>query len=152
MAGRQDFTDEQWESLAHAQLAAGYLVAGHDDQNRRDFVQEMYAVFEELRDRSVTADSRLVREVSGAHLGGEPIEEWRAESEDELLGSLSRAVATVAAQAPDEVTAFREHLVAVAERAVRASKHGGFLGIGGKRVTAQEEALLDRVRLAVGAA
>ncbi|HSK27694.1 MAG TPA: hypothetical protein VK894_12370 [Jiangellales bacterium] len=151
MAGRQDFTEDEWVALAHAQLAAGYLVAGHAEQSRRDFVQEMYAVFEELRDRSVTADSELVREVAGAHAGGETIDEWHAESEEELLSSMSRAIALVAERAPGDVPAFREHLVSVAERAAKATRHGGFLGIGGTRVTAEEQELVDRVRQAVGA-
>jgi hypothetical protein len=151
MAGRQSFTEQEWAALAHAQLAAGYLVAGAEHGPRREFVDEMYAVFQELRERSVTADSELVRAVAGDHVGGETIDEWEAEGVDALLDAIREAAEAVAERAPEESAAFAAHIVAVAERAAHATKHGGFLGIGGTRVSDAEQSLVDRIREAVGA-
>lgn len=148
MAGRADFTDEEWASLAHAQLATGYLAASAEG-GRRHFVDEMFAAFEVLRDRSVEADSQLVREVSGAHSGTQPLDQWQAEGEQRLLADIAAAVALVEARAPAEAEAFRDHLVSLAEQTAAASKVGGFLGIGGTRVGPAEQARLDAIRAAV---
>lgn len=151
MAGRADFTDEEWAALAHAQLAAAVVVSAAEHASRSEFVDEMYAVLEELRDRSVMAENPLVRQVAGEHsVGGEPLEQWNAESEEHLLDAVRRAAELVASRAPEDATAFRQHLVAVAERAAHAVKHGGFLGIGGTRVTAEERAAVEKVRAASG--
>jgi len=52
--------------------------------------------------------------------------------------------------APNELDAYRQLLLRVAEGAANASKEGGFLGIGGVRVSAKERAFIDRVRAAAG--
>jgi hypothetical protein len=46
---------------------------------------------------------------------------------------------------PEEVEAYRDFLLKVAETVARAHKEGGFLGIGGKEVSESEQAALDEI-------
>jgi hypothetical protein len=45
----------------------------------------------------------------------------------------------------EEVEAYRDFLLKVAETVARAHKEGGFLGIGGKEVSESEQAALDEI-------
>jgi hypothetical protein len=53
---------------------------------------------------------------------------------------------------PEEVAAYREMLLAAADRAANAAKEGGFLGFGGERVSAAEKSFLVELKGAVDAA
>ena len=46
---------------------------------------------------------------------------------------------------PEEVEAYRDFLLRVAETVARAHKEGGFLGIGGKEISEQEQTALDEI-------
>jgi hypothetical protein len=50
---------------------------------------------------------------------------------------------------PEEVQEYRRMLVEHAEKVAQAGKEGGFLGIGGVRVSEAEERILAEIRLAV---
>ncbi len=47
---------------------------------------------------------------------------------------------------PEETTAYKSMLMKVADAAANASKEGGFLGIGGERVSAAEQNYLDELK------
>ncbi len=51
---------------------------------------------------------------------------------------------------PEEAAAFGRWLVAAAQAAADAAKEGGFLGFGAEQVSEREQAVLDRVRAALG--
>ena len=53
---------------------------------------------------------------------------------------------------PAEADAYRNMLVAIAQKAAEASKEGGFLGFGGVRVSDAVRALITEVRRAAGLA
>ena len=46
---------------------------------------------------------------------------------------------------PDEVDAYKRFVLTVAEAAANAHKEGGFMGVGGKRVSEGEQAALDEI-------
>ena len=52
--------------------------------------------------------------------------------------------------APDDAAHYREWVVAVAQAVAEAAKEGGFFGIGGERVSADEQAMLARIETALG--
>lgn len=76
----------------------------------------------------------------------------RRDYERVALEAVSSAAAIVAARAPGDLAAFRGFLVELAEVAANAHKEGGFLGMGGVRVTAAEEAAIARIKRAAGVA
>jgi hypothetical protein len=60
--------------------------------------------------------------------------------------ALREALAVLEQKAtPEEVEAYRDFLLKVAETVARAHKEGGFLGIGGKEVSESEQAALDEI-------
>ena len=75
--------------------------------------------------------------------GGKPTKE-------QLLGTIQDAVATVASRSTEDAIAYRRFLIEVATRVAEASKEGGFLGVGGTLVSAEEKAALGEVGMAAG--
>lgn len=67
-----------------------------------------------------------------------------------VLGRIAEAMALLGSKAaPEEAEAYRQVILGVAEKAANASKEGGFLGIGGERVSGAEQAFLDEVKKAL---
>jgi hypothetical protein len=63
------------------------------------------------------------------------------------LGKVRKALALLGTKAsPEEVAAYKKMIATVAEETAKASKEGGFLGFGGERVSAGEQAFLDQVK------
>jgi len=62
------------------------------------------------------------------------------------------AVAAVSTNSPADSSDYGRFLVNVATQVAEASKEGGFLGVGGSRVSEDEQKAIDQVRRAVGAA
>ena len=68
------------------------------------------------------------------------------------LGKLTEAVSLLESKAtPEEVETYRTFALDVAVHAAEADKSGGFLGVGGERVTAAETTALADVAAALGA-
>jgi hypothetical protein len=60
---------------------------------------------------------------------------------------LHSAIAVVGQKAtPEEAQEYRDFILRVADVVAHAAKEGGVLGIGGKEVTEQEQAVLDDLR------
>jgi hypothetical protein len=70
-------------------------------------------------------------------------------SESPELNSLRTAALAVKAKSPVDAQSFGVTLVSVGREVAAASKEGGFLGIGGTRVSAEEEHALAEVAAAV---
>ena len=62
------------------------------------------------------------------------------------------AVAAVSTNSPADSSDYGRFLVNVATQVAEASKEGGFLGVGGTRVSEDEQKAIDQVRKAVGVA
>ena len=70
-----------------------------------------------------------------------------------VLERVKSAADLVAKKAsPAEADAYRNMLVAIAQKAAEAAKEGGFLGFGGVRVSDAERAFITEVRSAAGLA
>jgi hypothetical protein len=64
-----------------------------------------------------------------------------------VLGKVREVLALLGTKAsPEEVAAYKQMLATVAEETANASKEGGFLGFGGERVSAGEQAFVDQVK------
>jgi hypothetical protein len=49
----------------------------------------------------------------------------------------------------EETVEFKHWLFTIADQVTRATKSGGFLGLGGTRVTEEEEAFLEELKVAL---
>src|SRR5450759_1530514 len=64
---------------------------------------------------------------------------------------LREAIGVLEAKAtPEEVDAYKHFVMTVAQAVASAHKEGGFLGIGGKQISAAEDQALDEISNALG--
>ena len=118
---------------------------GHDPRERADG--------EGLHEaRKQHGDSDLLGEIAATPPQLETREFKSAEElRDEGLARIRESVALVEVKAtPDEVEAYKNFILAVAKRAAEATKSGGFLGIGGDRVSENEKEALGQLAEALG--
>ena len=151
VAGRADFTAEEWADLGGALISAAELVS-FSDRGRSGMAREMPKVrrtLEHARDRH---SSQLVRELAGEP-GRSVIDAHMSprEAEEPVIRVLRAAAAAVSAKAPEELEAYRGFVVHLGEVAAEATRSGGLFGLGGQRVSYAEASTLARIRQAIGA-
>ena len=136
MAGKTDFTEDEWKNLQQGVTGAGMLVsAAHRDFT--DSFGEASAVAKQLAAHR-ESESQLVRELSGTHgLVASP-----KEVVEGTINALGAAVAVLGAKAPDELDAYRGLVLDVAT-AVAEAKGG---------VKDEETAAIAKITQALGAA
>lgn len=70
-----------------------------------------------------------------------------AEAKQQAINAGRKAIDILKSKtAPEDINAYREFFMAVAVRVADAAKEGSFLGIGGKRVSDAEQALLNDLK------
>jgi hypothetical protein len=155
----RDYSDAQWKSIAGAPAAAALLITLADASGPIGVLKEGMAVTRALTD--ATGDdvpeviTSLVAEFrSGAIRPQLPTLPYtdRDQAKAVLLESVKAAVAAVESVAPAEVQAYKRWIVTTATRVAAASKEGGFLGIGGTLISAEEQAALTDLATALGVA
>jgi hypothetical protein len=140
MATRTDFTDEEWKTMQAGVTGAGTFVA-LVDRSFFDSFKEASALAQHLRDAHQNSDSVLIRDLATGHERPFGLTSSPEEIEQKTVGALEQAVATLTAKAPEELPAYRQLVLDVAESVAAAAKG----------VSPQENSALERVRAAVGA-
>lgn len=163
MAGKSDFTPEEWTKVLESIIAAGVAVSAvapsgwwgtlkeavaglpaltvtKRDPNSNELIKAAVADFERSRDGNILA----MRE-RFAHAE-------RDECVQRSLASLREVTAIVDAKAPNEAAAFKNWLRAISQKVAEAAVEGSFLGFGGVRVSAAETATLRDISKALGMA
>jgi tellurite resistance protein len=139
MAGKADFTEDEWKDLQQGVTGAGLLVsAAHRDFT--DSFGEASTVAKQLAAHR-QSESQLVRELSGTHGTGFGLVASPKEVVEETIDALGAAVAVLGAKAPDELEAYRGFVLDVATAAAEAK--GG--------VKDEETAAIERITAALGA-
>ena len=140
MAGKTDFTEDEWKNLQRGVTGAGLLVStAHRDFT--DTFAEASAVAKELAAHR-ESDSQLVRDLSGTHGTGFGLVASPKEVVEGTMNGLGAAVAVLGAKAPDELDAYRGLVLDVA-KAVAEAKGG---------VKDEETAAIAKITQALGAA
>jgi len=139
MATKADFTPEEWEALEKGITGAGMLVAT-SDRGFFDTFKEAKALAKHLTDARTKNDSALVRELAGAHGNPFGITASPTEIEQGTRETLEAGVAALEAKAPDELPAYRQLVLDVAESVAEAA--GG--------VAPTENKALETIRAALG--
>ena len=152
MTTKAEFNAEQWETVVEGPVLAGMrVVSAHKGGTIRESlaIAKVYAAAREgqgeseLLDELVASppavDSQRVREAGGA-VAGAARDRLR-----EALGILGEHAT------PDELEQYKRFVMQVAEAAARAHKEGGFIGIGGKEISPEEQAALDEIQGILGA-
>jgi hypothetical protein len=144
MGSRADFDDASWHRLQLAQFAAG-AVAALADRGTVDIVREMFAVHEAVN-AAAHADSWLVRALAADPGDAKALQVIGDGDVEELLTLVRHGADVVQAHAADQIDAFVAHLTNLATAAARATRTGGFLGIGAEEISIAEQAAIDAVR------
>jgi len=121
MAGKADFTSEEWDQLRKGATGAGLLVSG-SDRSFMDTFKEAKSLASYLKG-SRDDDSQLVRELSSESGTGFGVVASPSEVEG-TMDSLRAAVETLRAKAPDEVDNYRSFVVELAETVGRSAGGG----------------------------
>ena len=138
MATKADFSEDEWKTMQKGVTGAGMLVSVSD----RDFTDsfgEASALAKSLGRQRESGASELIRELAHAKGTGFGFTDSPHEVEMETLDALRSSVATLAAKASDEVSAYRELVLGVAMSVAEAK--GGVTDVETATIAKLEEAL-----------
>ena len=140
MAGKADFSEDEWDALQKGVTGAGMLVSVAD----RDFTDsfgEASALAKQLATHR-ESESELVRDLSATHGTGFGMTASPEEILEGTINALTSAVETLAEKAPAELEAYRSLVLDVANAVAEAK--GGVKGA--------ETAAIEKITAALGAA
>jgi hypothetical protein len=124
MAGKADFTEQEWETLQKGVTGSALLVS-LADRGFFDTFKEVGAISKHLKEAREKSPSQLVKEVAEIRGTGFGLTAKPDEVETETTQALSAAVSTLQAKAPDEVDAYRNLVLEVAQSVAAAAKDVG---------------------------
>ena len=158
MTTKADYTAEEWELITRAPFMAAMAVVASSPSGLIGFVKEMFAVGSALQEVAREGSSNelisaLVADVKAGHRPAAPTESPEDGPEAKALGlkTCRDVSALLARKAPGpEAEGFKRWLLSTAQRVAEAAKEGGFLGIGGVRVSEAETAALTELAGALG--
>jgi hypothetical protein len=150
MTTKADFNAEEWDQIAQGPALAGLIVIA---SQRGGTIRESLAMAKTYGEaqKSHTAGDLLADLVKSApNLNAKQFSS-KEDMRTSGLQKITEAVALVQAKAtPEELADYRSFAMTVAQHAAEADKSGGFLGIGGERVTGNEESALNEIAAALG--
>jgi hypothetical protein len=140
-----------WNDIAVGPAAVLYMVASADMSGPIGSVKEARAANDALVAAAHAAQPTSL--IATAFSGGITREQLsalksRAPDHTSLLSVIRSSIGAVRDHAPAESRAYNDTLFAVATATATAAKEGGFLGIGGTLVSADEQVALDTLKAA----
>jgi hypothetical protein len=151
MTHKADFNAEEWSTVVDGPLYAGMRVISADRGGSLRESLAMGRVYQEAR------QSHGANELLDELLKSPPaIDPEQLKAAEGNIGGLTadqlrRAIEILRAKAtPAEVDAYKTFVMTVAQAVASAHKEGGFLGIGGKKISDAENQALDEVSAALG--
>jgi len=157
MTGKEAFSDEEWDRVRRAPFVVGMALTIADPGGPIEISKEGMATIrsatvppsqEELLAAVALDIQSMIQQKHNPAKDFKPTSAPTAAAE--ILDELRAVDGIVAAKAtPEETDAFREWLIVTAQAAADAAKEGGFMGFGAERVSAVEQAMLDKIRSAL---
>jgi hypothetical protein len=150
MTKKAEFNADEWSTVVEGPVLAGLrVVASHKGGTFRESLA-IGKVYTEGRQNS--GDSELLDELVASPPAVQP-DQLRSRDDiprlaDERLREALRILGEKAT--PEELEAYKRFVLAVAEAAARAHKEGGFIGIGGKEISPEEQKALDELAVTLG--
>jgi hypothetical protein len=163
MAGKSDFTPDEWKTILESTMMAGIAVTAADPSGLWGTLQESMASAKAvLGVGGGLPDNDLVKAISadletseGRSIAREGLRDQLGSSKPseitaKALEVLRQAAAIVEAKAPAEAAGFKSWLGTISQKVAEASTEGGFLGFGGVRVSDVEKATLAQISTTLG--
>lgn len=147
---RTRFSESEWRALTELPERVAVAAALADATGGFDDAKDLIAGMRQIESGSESA-SELVRALVAERYdeGFEWGNDERSPSDrvEDTLRAVHEELQTLREKAIDaeEIVAYANFLMEVAGNAVRGSRSGGFLGIGGNKVSQRESAFLDRL-------
>ncbi len=152
MTNKADFNAEEWSTVVDGPLYAGMRVVSADKGGTLRETLAMGHVYKDARERH--GESDLLDELLKSPPSIDPDQLQKAGGDIASIASqhLHDAIAILEAKAtPADLDAYKKFVMCVAQAAAGAHKEGGFLGIGGTRISDAENHALDELSTALGA-
>lgn len=145
MTAKAHFNADEWSTVVEAPVLAGMRVvsAGRGGTIRESLaIGKVYAAARQSQGQSDLLDSIVSSPPAVDRQGLRDAGDLAGASTDRLREALRilQEKATV-----EEANAYRRFVMAVAQAAAEAHKEGGFIGIGGKRISDEERVALDEI-------
>lgn len=160
MSTRASYSEAEWETLRRAPVMAGLYVMTGDRPGRLEVLRESLGIVRVMtHEPPVDARNQLTSALVAEARSGAPsqsdvvtsAEKMKpAEARSWALQGMLDAITIVARVAPGEVEGFRRFLYHAADATARSVKEGGFLGLGGKPISAGEAAMLAELADSLG--
>jgi hypothetical protein len=140
MTTKSEFNAEEWERIVQGPALAGLSVLLAD---RGGAIRESIALGKAYSEARRDSASELIEEL----VASPPrLDRNSVGPPDQLPQRVGDAVRLIEQRAtPEEAQQYRDFILRVADVVAHAHKEGGVLGIGGKEVSEQEQAALDRL-------
>jgi uncharacterized protein DUF937 len=151
---KASFTDDEWSKIRSSPLAVTLYVVTASPSGISGLSKELLAAGVAMKTIVQDALPTSLVDVAFGSFEGK-LELGKEDGLDEkaprtsTLGIVRTAAGAVKAKSPADARSFGETLVALSRSVAEASKEGGFLGIGGTRVSAEEEHAIAEISAAV---
>jgi hypothetical protein len=151
VTSKADFNAEDWSTVVDGPLYAGLRVIAADRGGTLRETMAMGRVYQDARAKQGT--SALLDELIKSPPAIDPERlkqtggDLSAVTTDHLRKAMSILEATATAE---EADAYKTFVMTVAQAVAGAHKEGGFLGVGGTRVSEAENQALDEISRALG--
>ncbi len=163
MANKQNFNPDEWSKILQSTMLAGIAITAAEPSGLWGALKEAFASSSALAAaKSNASSSELIKAVVAEfetkegrasiqealrqHLAGAK----PADAVQRSLANLRDVSAILDAKAPQDAAGFKTWLRAISQNVADASSEGGFLGIGGVKVSEAEKATLAEISKALG--
>jgi Bacterial protein of unknown function (DUF937) len=145
------YSADQWEKVRIAPMVVAQAVMDASPSGVLGRSKELAAVAPAITSfRNTASPTSLVSLAFDADLTDNETD--AVKEKPAAIGVIREAVAAVSTNSPGDASEYGRLLVNVATQVAEASKEGGFLGVGGTRVSETEQKAIDEIRALVGIA
>jgi hypothetical protein len=151
MTRKADFNAEEWETVTQGPVYAGMRVITADRGGTLRESLAMGRAYQAAREQH--GESELLDELvaSPPSIDKSRVQEAGGEVATVAIDRIREAMRVLEEKGtPEEVDAYKRFVMSVAQAAASAHKEGGFLGIGGKKVSDAENEALDQISTTLG--
>lgn len=146
LALKAKFSPDLWDKVTRAPLAAAAAVV-HSSGSVEPTGAEANAAVDAIREAADKASpTSLFTMAFAGTLNADSFRQFEGLSRAALMEVVSGAVAAVNSVDPGESAQYKALILDVAQKTAEASKEGGFLGFGGKKVSEGEADTLAQLR------
>lgn len=144
---KASFSPADWAAMRNGPMAAAAAVVASTPSRVGKSAEEFAAAIAAIPDAA--RDARPTSLLAALYHNG--TDGMSAEGIADPMAAVTRAAAVVKEHAPAESAAYNKLMLRAAYAAAEATKEGGFLGIGARRISPAEQTALDALAATLGA-